>query len=94
MFPDGRLLDTIFNLKFAARQFVKNSAKASKSENAEKLKVKNALMKGNTECAIIYAQNAIRHKNESLDMLRVRLERARPQTLIRVCAMSTGSATR
>lgn len=45
--------------------------KAEKREQDEKKKVKLALEKGNVEAAKIYAQNAIREKNEALSMLRL-----------------------
>ncbi|CAD6907442.1 unnamed protein product, partial [Tilletia controversa] len=44
---------------------------AAKDEVAEKAKLKKALAQGNTEGARIYASNAIRKKNESLNLLRL-----------------------
>lgn len=66
-----KLLDQIFNLKFTSKQLNKQSQKSSKDEKAERLKVKKAIEKGNLEGAKIYAQNAIRKKNESLNYLRL-----------------------
>lgn len=66
-----KLLDQIFNLKFTSKQLSKQSLKSTKEEKAERLKVKKAIEKGNLDGAKIYAQNAIRKKNESLNYLRL-----------------------
>ena len=60
-----------FNLKFASKQFARDSKKCEKEEKAEKGKARKAIEKGNTEGARIYAQNAIRKKNEALNFLRL-----------------------
>jgi len=61
----------LFNLKFTAKQLNKLSQKCTKEEKEEKAKLKRAIEKGNLEGAKIYAQNAIRKKNESLNYLRL-----------------------
>jgi len=66
-----KLLDQIFNLKFTAKQLNKQSQKSTKDEKVERTKVKKAIEKGNLDGAKIYAQNAIRKKNESLNYLRL-----------------------
>lgn len=63
--------DSLFSLKFTAKQLAKQSSKASKDEQKEIEKLKKALQKGNSEGAKIYASNAIRKKNESLNLLRL-----------------------
>eukprot|EP01064_Diplonema_japonicum_P015905 TRINITY_DN23954_c0_g1_i1.p1 TRINITY_DN23954_c0_g1~~TRINITY_DN23954_c0_g1_i1.p1 ORF type:complete len:219 (+),score=65.81 TRINITY_DN23954_c0_g1_i1:68-658(+) len=60
-----------FNLKFASKQFAKSSKKCEKEEKEAKNKAKRAMEKGNIDGAKIYAQNAIRKKNEALNMLRL-----------------------
>ncbi len=45
--------------------------KCEKEEKAEKLRVKKAIEKGNMEGAKIYAQNAIRKKNEQLNYMKL-----------------------
>jgi len=65
------LLDQIFNLKFTAKQLTRSSIKCEKEEKAEKLKVKKAIEKGNLDGAKIYAQNAIRKKNEALNYMKL-----------------------
>ena len=54
----------LFQLKFTAKQLAKSAKKAEKDENSEKAKLKKAIEKGNHEAAKIYAENAIRKKNE------------------------------
>jgi charged multivesicular body protein 1 len=66
-----KLLDQIFNLKFTAKQLQRSAVKCEKDEKAERLKVKKAIEKGNIEGAKIYAQNAIRKKNEALNYLKL-----------------------
>jgi len=61
----------LFNLKFVAKQFGKSSQKCEKEEKAERAKCKRAMEKGNIDGARIYAQNAIRKKNEALNYLRL-----------------------
>ncbi|GLC38019.1 hypothetical protein PLESTB_000445500 [Pleodorina starrii] len=66
-----KLLDQIFNLKFTAKQLARSAVKAEKEEKSEKLKIKKAMEKGNMEGARIYAQNAIRKKNEQLNYMKL-----------------------
>jgi len=65
------LENQVFNLKFNAKQFERMSKKCEKNEKAQKLKLKQAIEKGNMEGARIYAQNAIREKNQALNYLRL-----------------------
>lgn len=76
---DDKIYDIIFNMKFAAKQMTKSAASAEKASEKEKMNVKRALEKGNTEAARIYAENAIRKRNESLNYLRLasRIDAAR-----------------
>ncbi|KAK3272182.1 Charged multivesicular body protein 1b [Cymbomonas tetramitiformis] len=68
---DNKLLDQIFNLKFTAKQLVRQAKKCEKEEKSEKQKVKKAIEKGNVEGARIYAQSAIRKRSEQLNYLRL-----------------------
>lgn len=61
----------LFNLKFAAKNMERSSKKCEKEEKAEKLKLKKAIQKGNTEGARIHAENSIRQKNQALNFLRM-----------------------
>ncbi len=66
-----KMEEQLFNLKFTAKQLARESKKCEKEEKAERLKVKKAIEKGNHEGAKIYAQNAIRQKNQAMNMLRL-----------------------
>ncbi|EME41130.1 hypothetical protein DOTSEDRAFT_155806 [Dothistroma septosporum NZE10] len=61
----------LFNLKFTAKQLNRQAAKAGKDEQTEKAKLKKAIQQNHTDIAKIYAQNAIRKKNENLNLLRL-----------------------
>lgn len=67
----SNLEKNIFNLKFTAKQLQRQSKKCQKDESSEKSKLKKAIQQGNTEGARIYAANAIRKKNESLNLLKL-----------------------
>ncbi|OCF34840.1 charged multivesicular body protein 1 [Kwoniella heveanensis CBS 569] len=67
----SNLEKSLFQLKFTAKSLQRQAKKANKDEVAEKNKLKQALAKGNTEGARIYAQNAIRKKTEGLNLLRL-----------------------
>jgi charged multivesicular body protein 1 len=60
-----------FNLKFSGKQFAKSSKKCEKEEKQEMMKCKKAMEKSNMEGAKIYAENAIRKKNDALNFLRL-----------------------
>ncbi|WAR11617.1 CHM1A-like protein [Mya arenaria] len=62
--------DTLFQLKFTTKQLERLSSKAEKDQKKEQAKVKKAIQQKNIEGARIYAENAIRKKNESLNYLR------------------------
>ncbi|KAM6353896.1 LOW QUALITY PROTEIN: charged multivesicular body protein 1a [Alca torda] len=62
--------DTLFQLKFTAKQ-LENIAKKAEKDSTEQAKVKKALQQKNVECARVYAENAIRKKNEGLNWLRM-----------------------
>eukprot|EP00050_Salpingoeca_kvevrii_P020057 m.93750 g.93750 ORF g.93750 m.93750 type:complete len:231 (-) comp8697_c0_seq2:399-1091(-) len=63
--------ETLFNLKMTAKQLERMSRKAEKDEREQRAHVKKALEKKNAEGARIYAENAIRKKNEALNFLRM-----------------------
>ncbi|OJT13292.1 Vacuolar protein-sorting-associated protein 46 [Trametes pubescens] len=67
----SNLEKTLFQLKFTAKTLNRQAKKAQKDENVEKAKLKKALQQGNADGARIYAANAIRKKNESLNLLRL-----------------------
>ena len=61
----------LFDIRLTAKQLVKESSKCEKREAAQKLKLKNAIQKGDMEAAKIYAQNAIREKQQAVSLLRL-----------------------
>ncbi|XP_033125298.1 charged multivesicular body protein 1a-like [Anneissia japonica] len=63
--------DTLFQLKFTSKQLERFSRKAEKEQKAQQAKVKKAIEQRNIEGAKIYAENAIRKKNEGLNYLRM-----------------------
>lgn len=85
---DGDLHNVLFNLKFTSKQLSKSASKAEKDSDKEKKKIADCLAKGNPEAARIYAETAIRKKNEYLNLLRLsaRLDAAasRVQTAIQM----------
>ena len=90
------LENQLFNLKFTAKQFEKQSKKCEKNEKVQKLKLKQAIEKGNMEGARIYAQNAIREKNQALNYLRLasRIDAvaARVETAVRMKSVTRSMA--
>ncbi|XP_060892414.1 charged multivesicular body protein 1a [Labrus bergylta] len=63
--------DMIFNLRFTSKQLERLAKKAEKESEKEQAKVKKALQQKNVEVARVYAENAIRKKNEGLNWLRM-----------------------
>jgi len=63
--------DTLFQLKFCSKQLDRLSKKAEKEQKKEEAQLKKCLEKGDVERGRIYAENAIRKKNESLNFLRM-----------------------
>uniref|UniRef100_A0A8B9GY47 Charged multivesicular body protein 1A n=1 Tax=Astyanax mexicanus TaxID=7994 RepID=A0A8B9GY47_ASTMX len=63
--------DTLFQLKFTSKQLERLAKKAEKDSKAEQAKVKKALQQKNVDCARVYAENAIRKKNEGVNWLRM-----------------------
>jgi len=72
LFSKGpNLQDTVFNLKLGSKSFNKQSQKAEKEEKKERAKLKKAIEQKRPDIARIYAENAIRKENESLNYLRL-----------------------
>jgi charged multivesicular body protein 1 len=69
LFPN--FADHLFNLKFAAKELMRNSRRSEKEEKAEKEKCKKCIAKGDGESARIHAENAIRKKTEALNYMRM-----------------------
>jgi len=58
-------------MKFAAKSLVRESKKSEKESKKSKAKCKKAMEQGQMEVAKVYAQNAIRQKNESINLLQL-----------------------
>lgn len=72
MFGSSRgMEDTLFQLRFCSKQLARLSKKAEKEQKKEEGMIKKALTQGDVERARIYAENAVRKKNESLNYLRM-----------------------
>ncbi|KAI8883255.1 hypothetical protein K501DRAFT_294777 [Backusella circina FSU 941] len=85
-----------FQNKFTAKQLNKQSKRCQKDEGTEKTKLKKAIQDGNMEGARIYASNAIRKKNEALNLLklssRIDAVASRVQTAITMRKVSNSMA--
>ncbi|KAI9297893.1 vacuolar assembly protein DID2 [Neoconidiobolus thromboides FSU 785] len=64
----SNLENSLFQLKFTAKSLNRQSAKALQEEKKQKTKLKKALQSGNIEGARIHASDAIRKKNESINL--------------------------
>jgi len=65
------MTDLLFQLRFSSKQLERLSKRAEKDERVQRNKIKKAIQQGNMEGAKIYAENAIRKKNEALNYLRM-----------------------
>ncbi|GAU96554.1 hypothetical protein RvY_07984 [Ramazzottius varieornatus] len=63
--------DVLFQLKFSSKQLERFAKKSEKDQAVQQQKVKKALQSQNIEGARIYAENAIRKKNEGLNFLKM-----------------------
>ncbi|KXJ22069.1 charged multivesicular body protein 1a isoform X1 [Exaiptasia diaphana] len=63
--------DTLFQLKFTTKQLERYAKKCEKDQKVQESKIKKAISQKNVEGARIYAENAIRKKNEGLNFLRL-----------------------
>ena len=73
---NGRVIVIVVsgNSKFTAKQLNRQASKAAKEELQEKAKTKKAMMQGNNDIALLYAQNAIRKSNERVNLLKIGIE--------------------
>lgn len=93
--PSAALENTLFQLKFTAKQLKKQSQRAAKEETQETNKLKK-IINEDEEIAKIYASNAIRKKNERLQLLklasRVDSVASRVQTAVTMRSVSSSMA--
>ena len=65
------LEDELINLRLTSKAMVRSSEKCQKNAQGASQKVKKAIQQGNADGARIYAQDAIREKNQALNCLRL-----------------------
>jgi len=65
------LEDDLITFRLTSKQMARSAKKCEKNIATQRNKLKQALEKGNSEGAKIYAQNVIREKNQSLNFLRM-----------------------
>ncbi|KAM3183950.1 hypothetical protein ACTXT7_009319 [Hymenolepis weldensis] len=70
-FKKPTLEDQLIELKFTARQLLTFAKKCEKEEKQAKNQLKKAIQAGNMDISRIYAENAIRKKNEGLNYMRM-----------------------
>ncbi|CDS35530.1 expressed protein [Echinococcus multilocularis] len=70
-FKKPSLEDQLFDLKFTSKQLLGFSKKCEKEEKDAKAQLKKSIQAGNMDCSRIYAENAIRKKNEALNYMRM-----------------------
>nr|CDS31215.1 charged multivesicular body protein 1b [Hymenolepis microstoma] len=70
-FKKPTLEDQLIDLKFTARQLLTFAKKCEKEEKQAKDQLKKAIQAGNMDISRIYAENAIRKKNEGLNYMRM-----------------------
>jgi len=61
----------VFLTQFTTKQLERLSKKAEKEQKSQENKVKKAIQQKNIDTARVYAENAVRKKNESLNYLRM-----------------------
>jgi len=71
IFSNHTLEDDLIEFKMCSKTMARESIKAEKNEAAQKKRVQKAIAEGNLDVAKVYAQNAIREKNSSLQYLRL-----------------------
>ena len=69
--PVQKMQNQLFQLRFTAKSLIRESKKCEKDVKTNKRKCKTAMEKGNMEGARIYAENAIRLHNQSLNYLKL-----------------------
>lgn len=65
------LEDDLITFKLTSKQLLRSSKKCEANSAAQKLKLKQAIEKGNMEGAKVYASNVIREKNQALNFLKM-----------------------
>lgn len=61
----------VFDLKLAVKQITKNANKLKKNEAKEMQKCWKHVKRGEHDIGRVHAENAVRNRNQSLDLLRL-----------------------
>lgn len=67
----SKVEDMLFNLRFTVKQLERLAKKSEKEQKVQETKVKKSIQAKNVDTARVYAENAIRKKNEGLNYLRM-----------------------
>ena len=70
-FKKPSLEDQLFELKYTSKQLLLFSKRCEKEEKAAKAQLKKSIQAGNLDSSRVYAENAIRKKNEALNYMRM-----------------------
>jgi len=68
---ESKMQKQLIDLRITAKQLNRESGKLKKASDASKKKLANCIREGNMEGARIHANNAIRNKQQSLNMLQL-----------------------
>lgn len=68
---DEKMQEEIFNLRMTTKQLDRQAKKAEQEHNKEKLKVKKMIEDNKPDFARVYAETAIRKRNESLRYMKI-----------------------
>lgn len=66
-----RLDRRVFDLKLAGKQMTKNARRLKRDEAREMQKCWKHVKRGEHDAGRVHAENAVRNRNQSLDMLRL-----------------------
>lgn len=69
--PAPSMQEIIFKMRFTSKTIGRQATKSQKEIGTEERKARDALAKGNTDGARIFAENVIRKKNEHLNYLKL-----------------------
>ena len=69
--PAPSMQEIIFKMRFTSKTIGRQATKSQKEIGIEERKARDALAKGNTDGARIFAENVIRKKNEHLNYLKL-----------------------
>merc|ERR1711966_35962 len=66
-----QMQEMVFSMKLQSRELQRQAVKSEKESKKEKAKIKKAVEQGNKDGARLFAENAIRCKNQHMNFLRL-----------------------